>query len=149
MPADGTLAAHPSATISAYPASRAARQNLADFSRLRNGSHTQRPCLKWVRLSHSPMSCSMSGLPSHCSKRPTSCTVAVGTRVTSRPPPRSVRAASPHTAPAHDAVAVGTCVSSHAPRPDPYVRLSRIRLLPRVGNGTSRRSQIDGIGIVR
>src|SRR5262245_21634253 len=36
-------------------------------------------------------------------------------------------------------VAVGTCVSSHAPRPDPYVRLSRIRLLPRVGNGTSRR----------
>src|SRR5947207_2611218 len=26
-------------------------------------------------------------------------------------------------------VAVGTCVSSHAPRPDPYVRLSRIRLV--------------------
>src|SRR6476659_1030102 len=34
-------------------------------------------------------------------------------------------------------VAVGTCVSSHAPRPDPYVRLSRIRLLPRVCDGTS------------
>ena len=29
-------------------------------------------------------------------------------------------------------VAVGTCISWHAPRPDPYVRLSRIRLLPRV-----------------
>src|SRR6187551_2140697 len=26
-------------------------------------------------------------------------------------------------------VAVGTCVSWHAPRPDPYVRLSRIRLV--------------------
>src|SRR5262245_49310268 len=37
------------------------------------------------------------------------------------------------------AVAVGTCVSSHAPRPDPYVRLSRIRLLPRVCDGTSCR----------
>src|SRR5262245_6162462 len=36
-------------------------------------------------------------------------------------------------------VAVGTCVSSHAPRPDPYVRLSRIRLLPRVCDGTSGR----------
>jgi hypothetical protein len=36
-------------------------------------------------------------------------------------------------------VAVGTCVSSHAPRPDPYVRLSRIRLLPQVYDGTSRR----------
>src|SRR5438552_9227727 len=36
-------------------------------------------------------------------------------------------------------VAVGTCVSSHAPRPDPYVRLSRIRLLPRVCDGTSCR----------
>src|SRR4029077_5590993 len=34
------------------------------------------------------------------------------------------------------AVAVGTCVSSLAPRPDPYVRLSRIRLLPRVCDGT-------------
>src|SRR6516165_5283759 len=45
------------------------------------------------------------------------------------------RRARPHTS----RVAVGTCVSSHAPRPDPYVRLSRIRLLPRVGNGTSRR----------
>ncbi len=32
-------------------------------------------------------------------------------------------------------VAVGTCVSSHAPRPDPYVRLSRIRLPPRVYDG--------------
>src|SRR5499433_4101807 len=36
-------------------------------------------------------------------------------------------------------VAVGTCVSSHAPRTDPYVRLSRIRLLPRVCDGTSCR----------
>ena len=36
-------------------------------------------------------------------------------------------------------VAVGTYVSSHAPRPDPYVRLSRIRLLPRVDDGTSGR----------
>jgi hypothetical protein len=32
-------------------------------------------------------------------------------------------------------VAVGTCVSSHAPRPEPYVRLSRIRLPPRVFDG--------------
>src|SRR5258708_17328627 len=37
------------------------------------------------------------------------------------------------------AVAVGTCVSSHAPRPDPYVRLSRIRLPPRVCDGESGR----------
>ena len=37
------------------------------------------------------------------------------------------------------AVAVGTCISWHAPRPDPYVRLSRIRLLPRVCDGTSCR----------
>src|SRR5205814_3468492 len=29
-------------------------------------------------------------------------------------------------------VAVGTCVSSHAPLTEPYVRLSRIRLPPRV-----------------
>ena len=36
-------------------------------------------------------------------------------------------------------VAVGTCISWHAPRPDPYVRLSRIRLLPRVCDGTSCR----------
>src|SRR5262249_45950256 len=36
-------------------------------------------------------------------------------------------------------VAVGTCGSSHAPRTDPYVRLSRIRLLPRVCDGTSCR----------
>src|SRR5215831_3251495 len=33
------------------------------------------------------------------------------------------------------AVAVGTCVSSHAPRPEPYVQLSRIRLPPRVPDG--------------
>src|SRR5437879_7396738 len=32
-------------------------------------------------------------------------------------------------------VAVGTCVSSHAPRTEPYVRLSRIRLPPRVSDG--------------
>src|SRR5258708_38267023 len=32
-------------------------------------------------------------------------------------------------------VAVGTCVSSHAPRTDPYMRLSRIRLPPRVSDG--------------
>src|SRR5881227_1696526 len=32
-------------------------------------------------------------------------------------------------------VAVGTCVSSHAPRTEPYVRLSRIRLPPRVCDG--------------
>ncbi len=37
---------HPfSATISACPASRAARQNLADFSRLGNGSRNQAPRL--------------------------------------------------------------------------------------------------------
>src|SRR5438105_17444 len=36
-------------------------------------------------------------------------------------------------------VAVGTCVSSRAPRPDPYVRLSRIRLLPWVCYGPSCR----------
>jgi hypothetical protein len=41
VPADGTLAARSSATISACPASRAARQNLADFSRLGNGSRNQ------------------------------------------------------------------------------------------------------------
>ena len=38
MPADGTLAARSSATISACPASRAARHNLADFSCPRNRS---------------------------------------------------------------------------------------------------------------
>jgi hypothetical protein len=32
-------------------------------------------------------------------------------------------------------VAVGTCVSPHAPRTEPYVRLSRIRLPPRVCDG--------------
>jgi hypothetical protein len=32
----------------------------------------------------------------------------------------------------HEPVAVGTCVSSHAPRTEQYVRLSRIRLPPRV-----------------
>jgi hypothetical protein len=32
-------------------------------------------------------------------------------------------------------VAVGTCVSSHAPRTEPYVRLSRIRLPPWVCDG--------------
>src|SRR5215831_14233723 len=32
-------------------------------------------------------------------------------------------------------VAVGTCVSSHAPRTEPYGRLSRIRLPPRVCDG--------------
>src|SRR5262249_53783849 len=36
-------------------------------------------------------------------------------------------------------VAVGTCVSSHAPRTEPYVRLSRIRLPPRVYDGESGR----------
>src|SRR5688572_14733116 len=36
-------------------------------------------------------------------------------------------------------VAVGTCVSSHAPRPEPYVRLSRIRLPPRVQTAGHRR----------
>src|SRR6516225_1861626 len=34
-------------------------------------------------------------------------------------------------------VAVGTCVSSHAPRTEPYGRLSRIRLPPRVCDGES------------
>src|SRR5262249_25248798 len=33
------------------------------------------------------------------------------------------------------AVAVGTCGSSHAPRTEPYMRLSRIRLPPRVCDG--------------
>src|SRR5215471_14421527 len=42
-------------------------------------------------------------------------------------------------------VAVGTCVSSHAPRPDPYVRLSRIRLLPRVYDGTSGRMRASAL----
>src|SRR5262249_56569524 len=37
------------------------------------------------------------------------------------------------------AVAVGTCVSSHAPRTEPYVRLSRIWLPPRVCDGESGR----------
>src|SRR3954447_22354957 len=32
-------------------------------------------------------------------------------------------------------VAVGTCVSSHAPRTEPYVRLARIRLPPWVFDG--------------
>src|ERR1700758_5628923 len=32
-------------------------------------------------------------------------------------------------------VAVGKCFSSHAPRTEPYVRLSRIRLPPRVSDG--------------
>src|SRR6516225_3815619 len=36
-------------------------------------------------------------------------------------------------------VAVGARVSPRAPRPDPYVQLSRIRLLPRVCDGTSCR----------
>src|SRR5262245_19588809 len=40
MPADGTLAAHSHAKISARPASRAATQNLADFTGLRNGVHS-------------------------------------------------------------------------------------------------------------
>jgi hypothetical protein len=48
MPADGTLAARSSATISACPASRAARQNLAHFSRLRNGSHIQAHVLNGI-----------------------------------------------------------------------------------------------------
>src|SRR5262249_6612859 len=39
----------------------------------------------------------------------------------------------------HSCVAVGTCVSSHAPRTEPYVRLSRIRLPPRVCDGESGR----------
>src|SRR4051812_46602056 len=46
----------------------------------------------------------------------------------------AARAGSPFST-----VAVGTCISWHAPRPDPYVRLSRIRLLPRVCDGTSCR----------
>ena len=57
------------------------------------------------------------------------------------------RAASGHAAAAppssvmnsRRSVAVGTCVSSHAPRTEPYVRLSRIRLPPRVCDGTSCR----------
>jgi hypothetical protein len=40
----------------------------------------------------------------------------------------SISARKPH-------VAVGTCVSPHAPRTEPYVRLSRIRLPPRVCDG--------------
>src|SRR6201984_3942382 len=36
-------------------------------------------------------------------------------------------------------VAVGTCVSSHAPRTEPYVRLSRIRLPPRLCDGNRGR----------
>src|SRR5205085_3151348 len=38
-------------------------------------------------------------------------------------------AASPQLRPGP--VPIGTCVSSHAPRTEPYVRLSRIRLPPR------------------
>ena len=41
--------------------------------------------------------------------------------------------------PSREGVAVGTCVSSHAPRTEPYVRLSRIRLPPRVCDGGSGR----------
>jgi hypothetical protein len=47
MPADGTHAAHSSAMISAFPASRAARQNLAHFFGLRNAFKVT-PILKWV-----------------------------------------------------------------------------------------------------
>jgi hypothetical protein len=56
-------------------------------------------------------------------------------------PPLMIRAFGAHCqqrtyAPQQKApVAVGTCVSSHAPRPDPYVRLSRIRRPPRVYDG--------------
>src|SRR6476659_3616794 len=46
-----------------------------------------------------------------------------------RTTPRSERAA----------VSVGPCASSHAPRTEPYVRLSRIRLPPRVCDGESGR----------
>src|SRR5262249_34487442 len=42
-------------------------------------------------------------------------------------------------------VAVGTCVSSHAPRTDPYVRLSRMRLLPRGGDGASVRVRASAL----
>jgi hypothetical protein len=46
LPADGTLATRSSATISAFPASSAARQNLAHFSGLRNGITNSLPRLK-------------------------------------------------------------------------------------------------------
>src|SRR5262249_2891607 len=48
-------------------------------------------------------------------------------------------AAAPRGVTKRRRVAVGTYVSSHAPRPHPYVRLSRITLLARVGNGPTTR----------
>jgi hypothetical protein len=56
-----------------------------------------------------------------------------------RPAKLNSMTAAPQSPGRSRAVAVGTCVSSHAPRPDPYVRLSRIRLPPRVCDGTSCR----------
>ena len=55
------------------------------------------------------------------------------------PSPLLVRRSKEAPGSGRPAVAVGTCVSSHAPRPDPYVRLSRIRLLPRVQTANSCR----------
>jgi hypothetical protein len=46
MPADGALAARSQRRLRHVPLQRAARRNLADFSHLRNGSHTQGPCVR-------------------------------------------------------------------------------------------------------
>src|SRR5262249_6603837 len=48
---------------------------------------------------------------------------------------RGHAAAAPRSVTKRRRVAVGTCVSSHAPRTEPYVRLSRIRLPPWVCDG--------------
>src|SRR3974390_3582226 len=68
---------------------------------------------------------------------PPHATLASGRPATALPGPDLHRLIAPALAGAF--VAVGTRVSPCAPRPDPYVRLSRIRLLPRVWDGISSR----------
>src|SRR6516165_12123622 len=51
------------------------------------------------------------------------------------PPPMSSIVCSPSESGRNADSSVGACVSSHAPRTEPYVRLSRIRLPPRVCDG--------------
>src|SRR6266542_3748667 len=61
-------------------------------------------------------------------------TISGGLRAACKPQPESCGAAKSH-------VTVGTPVSSHAPRTEPYVRLSRIRLPPRVQTANACRMQ--------
>src|SRR6516162_2170127 len=73
---------------------------------------------------------SLCTLRDHCRQR------SRNTRYRAGAAPYSRRSSTGWIAPACLAhVAVGTRISSRAPRTDPYVRLSRIRLPPRVGDG--------------